>query len=460
MKLFDVVPGNFFSILSSANREIYFDALMILHDMFKYELNIRAEDYVASLITILEDRAFELETDDETPDSGLTLSGKARMILDRLIKTGWVDKEFLDNSFIEIITPRNYSIPVLRLLSELGETALQEYNSLVFATFSGLKQALSEDEHHLYEALLSAKSNTEHLQYSLRTLYHAIRGFMRGIAPQQDINILLQEHFNDYKQMSDRLYHPIKTMDSVHRYMAPIQGLLSDILVNERLLQSMRDRAKNVRNYSESEADTEIIRDIDYIIDFYQAVGNLVSEIDRKHSNYTKSSIEKIQYLMTADHTIRGKLAEVLRLYASSGEDDREELVGLMDSHIQAVRQEFFDANSLYHKNVRSRRTDREPLTIQRNEDLAGIAEEYLLHRISSGYTLARIRAFLESLFTDGANEVWPEHITINDEPEFIMLILAMIRQGEDGLPFEVEILQGRIMRNGYLIPNMVIRRI
>ena len=89
MKLFDVVPGNFFSILSSVNREVYYDALMVLHNMFKFELNIRMDDYIASLINILEDRAFEIEDDDGVQEGSLTLSGKARLILNRFIKKGF-----------------------------------------------------------------------------------------------------------------------------------------------------------------------------------------------------------------------------------------------------------------------------------------------------------------------------------------------------------------------------------
>jgi hypothetical protein len=201
MKLFNIIPGNFFSILSSENREIYFDALMILHDMFKFELNIRVDDYLASLISILEDRTFALEEEDEAQEGGLTLSGKARLILNRFIKTGWIDKEFLDGSFIEIVTPRSYAIPVMRLLSELSDNALQEYNSLVFATFSGLKQAQSENESHMYEAVLSAKVNTEQLQYSLRTLCHGIRGYLRDIVEQNNVNSLLQNHFSEYKKI-------------------------------------------------------------------------------------------------------------------------------------------------------------------------------------------------------------------------------------------------------------------
>jgi len=458
LKLFDVVPGNFFSILSSGNREIYYDALMILHEMFRYELNIRVDDYIASLIAILEDRAFELEEDDEAFESGLTLSTKARLILDRLIKAGWVDKEFLDSSFIEIITPRNYAIPVMRLLSELGDETLHEYNSLVFATFSGLKQAKSENTSHLYEALLSAKTNTEHLQYSLRTLYHAIRGFLRGIAPQQEVNTLLEEHFLEYKKMSDRIYHPIKTMDSVHRYMVPIQSLLADIMADKKLMQTMRERAMSIRRYNEENAEEEIQKDIDFIMDFYQAVGGLVSEIDRKHSNFTRSSIEKIQYLMTADHTIKGKLAELLTLYASSSEDGKNRMADIMERYVSAGRQEFFDEKSLYHRNVRNRRVDRDALVILPGEDLSLIAKAFLTQRIASAYTKSRIKCYLDSLFADGSTVVYSDSIRIADESEFIMLILALIRQGEDGLPYRIEIQEGQVSKDGYMIPNMTIR--
>lgn len=458
MKLFDVVPDNFFSVLSSSNREIYFEALMILHDMFKFELNIRLDDYISSLISILEDRAFELEEDDELQDGGLTLSGKARLILNRFVKTGWVDKEFLDGSFIEIITPRSYAIPIMKTLSDLSNNSQQEYNSLVFATFSGLKQAKMENESHMYEAVLSARANTEQLQYALRTLYHGIRGFLRGVVEQQDINLLLQNHFEEYKKMSDSIYHPIKTMDSVHRYMGPIQSLLTDILADDMLMKTMRDRAKSIKKYEdEDEADEEIIKAIDYVRDTYQAVGDLVSEIDRKHSIYTKSSIEKIQYLMTADQTIKGKLAEILKTYANRTDDKRDQIAGIMEKAIRINRQEFFDSQSLYHKNVKSRRVDRTPLIVETDNTFADLAEGYLLEQIRNGYSVARVRAFVNGIFAQGGSRITAKDIPISCDSDFILLILAVIRQNERDMPYIVELGEGRVMQNGYSIPNLTI---
>jgi len=460
MKLFDIVPSNFFSVLSSSNKEIYFDALMILHEMFKTELNIRLDDYLAYVISILEDRAFEAEHDDGVQEESLTASGKARLILDRFIKTGWVDKEFMDHTFIEIITPRSYAVPVLKLLSELGNDTLKEYNSLVFATFSGLKQALSEEKPHMYEALLSAQANTEQLQYALRTLYHSIREFLRNVEVQQDVNLLLQDHFDTYKQLSDQIYHPIKTMDSVHRYKSPIQLLLLEILSNQELIQSVRERAMAVKKYDdESDVENEIIQMIDYVMDAYQNLGNLVSEIDRKHSAFTKSSIEKIQYLMTADQTIKGKLVEILKTYTALEGDKKEQLICIMESHIQANRQEFLEEKSLYHKNVKSRRIEREPLEVDMDDDFGRAAEGYLLQQIKNSYPSARVRAFIDGLFTDGQTQITANNIPLFSENDFILLILAVIRRNEQDMPYGIEIGNSRIENNGYHIPDMIINK-
>jgi hypothetical protein len=460
MGLFDVVPGNFFSVLVSGNREIYVDALMLLHQMFKFELNIRVDDYISSLISILEDKVFVLEDDDEMQESSLTPSGKARLILSRFVITGWVDKEFLDGSFIEIITPRSYAIPVMKLLSELGDKSLHEYNSLVFATYSGLKQAKSEHESQMYEAVLSARANTEQLEYELRTLYHGIRGFLRSIQEQNDINLLLQNHFEEYKKMSDRIYHPIKTMDSIHRYMAPIQNILSDILVDENLMRIMRERAMTIKKYDDgAEAEKEIISAIDYVLDAYQSVGGIVNEIDRKHSTYTKSSIEKIQYLMTADQTIKGKLVEILKTYANATSGERSALGDMLERNIRVNRQEFVDGRSLYHKNVRSRRIDTPPLSIEQDNAFSDSAMASMLEQIKNGYPIARVRAYVDGLFADGSDFIKSENIPVNSDADFILLILAIVRANDRGMTYLVQMGEGRIERNGYRFPNMIIHK-
>ncbi len=460
MRLFDIVPGNFFSILSSGNREIYYDAIMILHDSFQTELNIRLDDFRSALIAHLEDQAFELEEDDMVEGS-LTPNMKATIILTKLIKTGWVEKEYLDSSFIEILTPKSYAIPIMKLLSEIGDNSLREYNSLVFSTFSALQLAAKpENYEQMYEAVLAAKSNTEQLNEMLRTFYHSIRGFLRDLVEQHDVNELLKNHFGEFMELSDRIYHPIKTMDSFYRYQNPIQSILSGIYANDAMLDAMRKRAMSIKKHSDQEeADREIFSAIDYILDAYRNLGSIINEIDRKKSIYTKSTSEKIRYLTSADQTIKSKLAELLKAFANADDSGKDNIADMLGRNIEVNRQEVFDTTALYHKNIRSKRVDREPIEIVKDESLDGMAEEYLLAQIKNGFPLKRIRAFVDGLFTEGLVSVSASDIHIKSDNDFILLMLAVIRQHDVGMGYNIDVSEKRIDRNGYLIPEMTITR-
>jgi hypothetical protein len=456
MNLFETIPEKFFSLLASKNRELYFDALMLLHRMFQHELNIETSDFIAALIALLENRTYEIEDDDEIIEGGLTINVKARLILSRFVTTGWVDRENMDGSFVEVITPRTYAIRIMQLLHDLCSDQASEYNSLVFSTYSGLKEARDNQPNQMYEAILNAKSNTEKLIYELKTLYHGIRGYLRKIQGQKDVNILLRDHFDEYKALVDRIYHPIKTMDSVYRYMAPIIEILADVLGNPEMMENMRKRAMSIRGFkNEEEAEREITDAINHVLDIYQSLGNTVSEIDKKHSNYTKLSVDTIRYHMSADQTISGKLVTLLKRYASSSGRTQIKLLDMMEQNVRINRQEFFDGYSLWHRNIKYRRISTEPLAVNDNVRFSETEAEFLIKSMSSDYSLKHIQQFMDKLFGE-KNSFSTGEINIPDDREFILLLLAAIRAGERNTSFKTQVGTGTLKVNGYRIPQMV----
>lgn len=474
MNLFSLIPGNFFSLLSSGNREIYFDALMLLNDFLKNDLVIRVDDYISSLIALIEDRVFIPEAEDETPElpeaeegaGGLTPNAKARLILNRFIKTGWIDKEEMDGTFAEIITPRDYAIRVMRLLDELRDERVHEYNSLVYSTYSALKQAAQEGPREMFDALITARRNTEQLTYELKTFYHNIRGYLKRIQVQSSVNELLESHFEKFKPLADRIYHPIKTMDSIHRYRAPVREILSNIRENGALISGMRDRAMEVRKYeAEDEAGEEILFAIHYTMDVYENLGNTTDEIDRRYHTYVKNSVDKMTYMMSADQSVKGKLLDILKAYGKASGAERDRIGDMLEANISVNRQYFLDGESFFHKNVLGRRLNEGVLEIAGPGDFADNALERLAGELKNLYSLDRIRRFVEGLFStavpDSAGEavVESEHIPVEDDADFILLILALIRCRERGMGYTVKLQEGRIERNGYRIPRMKFRK-
>ncbi|MCL1804875.1 MAG: DUF5716 family protein [Clostridiales bacterium] len=432
---------------------------MLLHRAFQFELNIETGDYISALIGLLENRSYEIEDDDEVAEGGLTLSAKARLILNRFVAAGWVDREYLDGSFTEVITPRTYAIQVMQLLHDLSDDQTREYNSLVFSTYSGLKEARDNQPHQMYEAVVNAKANTEKLVYELKKLYHGIRGYLRKIQGHRDVNVLLRDHFDEYKALADRIYHPIKTMDSVYRYMAPIREIITGAIGDSGRMAEMRKRAMTIRRYdSEEEAGREIIGDMDYILDVYQSLGAIVAEIDKKHSNYTKLSIDAIRYHMSADQTIGGKLVSLLKGFAASRGDDQARLYDRMERKLRINRQEFIDGRSLWHRNVKSRRISVDPLAISAEARLSEKEAERQLKFMRADYSLLRIRQYMDALFGD-EDFLSTEGVDIPGDREFILLLLSAIRAGERDTNFSVKPGIGSLDINGYRIPKLTFSR-
>ena len=212
MQLFSRIPDRFFSILASTNKELYVQAIFVLRQAFKTELVIRREDLASMLMDALEEdfaRAdfseeaeelddYEREAADPADSAGASnLSGKAHLLLRRLKETGWIETEYESNSFEENITIPDYAISVMNLLYDLSTERVKEYNSYVYATYAALENSV-ENPDYVYQALQTAYQNTVNLIDELKSLFNNIRRYYRRIPGENDINLLLQAHFDEY----------------------------------------------------------------------------------------------------------------------------------------------------------------------------------------------------------------------------------------------------------------------
>ena len=90
MQLFQLIRNpQFFSLLSSPNREIYVEALFVVFRCYKQELMIRRQDLIDRLVAALEDRMFELADEEGDAIDDGSLSGRAHWLLRRMIGAGW-----------------------------------------------------------------------------------------------------------------------------------------------------------------------------------------------------------------------------------------------------------------------------------------------------------------------------------------------------------------------------------
>jgi len=115
---------------------------------------------------------------------------------------------------------------------------------------------------------------------------------------------------------------------------------------------------------------------------------------------------------------------------------------------------------SLYHKTCTEvRRIDTTPLEVDSSEELFNDLMSGMIEQIKNGYPISRVCAYVDKLLAHGNSEITSENITIDEDSDFILLLLAVLRANDPEVTYSVELANGTMERNGYRIPHMMIRK-
>lgn len=467
-KLFDTLPDNFFSILASKNKEIYAMALVVLYRSLQSdEMSIKKDDYIRMLKETATDLVMNFDFSEENGDDDLgansTLPSRAAFIVRRLEETGWIDVEMRTDTFEEYIALPSYSIQMLTLLNEMVSQSEAAYHSLVHSTYSELKLEDEERDEFMYATLIRVYENTKKLRVELVTLGHSIHIFQNKLGRLFTTNEVLHDHFDEYKiRISDRYYHPLKTFDSVTKFKRPILAILQKWLRDDEVRTKLVMQSMMWGKCQDKQtAEEEIIEKINYIQDMYEQMNGMLAEIDQKHSEYTKSSATKIIYLNNSDKTIKGHLETIFKAYAKANTDGvgLRGILSRMQDAISLYEQGYICPDSITLPIVRQYRSETDPLPLIHNFEEAGdYTMQEFLDQTRNSFTDERIYDFMEHAF-QGEKEIFIGDIPLPDFDAFILLILATLKKDDDQCFYTIEMNEGKVVSQGYILPNFTFKK-
>jgi hypothetical protein len=460
VRFFEIFPQNFFSLFASPNRDIYIEALLILHRQYRSETLLKKQDLVSRLVAGLETRMLDLKREDDdlyVPDEDVNLSGRAHFLLRRFVDTGWLQLEPDLASFEESYVVPGYASKLLHLFYDILHGKPVEYNGFVYSTYSNLRTAEQDRDEHMYDALKQAYRATEELWKSLRELLDNIRIYHQRLQEQEDVKELLAEHFDRFRVLvSDRVYHPLKTFDSVPRFKQRITSILRSWLRDADTLNIIAAAALRRGEFADkAEARSQAISMIGEIMDTYDRLGSILAQIDRKNAGYTRASVERMQYYLNADRDIKGKLVEVLKAMPPL-KDERALPRALADLPLYSAG--YLDELSLYNEPKRREHAPEEVMEAAASaedvaEELAGFRE-----RLAQVYSHRKVIDFILKQLGERRSMAAAE-LELASAEEFVKLLLAAVKSDENGLPYRLEFREGYLFVNGYRLPELVISR-
>ena len=456
--MFETLPSNFFNLLVAKNRDLYVTALFAVRKAIRQDLYLTREDLARRIAISMEEEIKNANIDDDDgkfESEGLnSVYSKALYIIRKLRDYGWINIDFnAKNSFEEYIAVPAYSTQAINFLYSLTDEADQEYNSLVYSTYAALKMA-DTDNNDFYDALVTAYKNTDRLNESLANLYYGIRSIEQRISENIEINDVISIHFNEYlSKLHDHYYHPYKTFDSVERFRSPklkmIKKWRNDNSIRRKLIEVARSKFPNKKGDALYEGITNMY---DFIYQTYEEIEEKMELIDNKINEYTSSTIDKMKHLVSMDESYKGKITFLIKTIIDNKEHADEIVDMFMDNTILQV-QEYASKEGLYTKREIQISPELSIVEIVTEEKVGEDVDE-IFGKIIQGYNTNKIKEFILSR-AYGRNEITISELNINNDEDFILSILAMLRGDERELPFKVEFDDGYLRVRNYLVPNI-----
>ncbi len=467
MNLFDIIPGNYFSLFAGKNRAVYLESLLVLYNLLESEESyIKKSDFIKTLkdkAKDIESFTYEDEELDATQDDALllnTLSGKTSFIVRRLEETGWIDIMMDPDTFEEGIILPQYSIIILKAFKDIISDEESPYVGYVHSTYSELKLEDEEQDDLMYSTLVRCYETTKKLKVELITISHSIRIFQNRLSKLFDTNRVLHDYFDVYKnKISDRYYHPLKTFDSVTKFKRPIIKILDRWLSTDEIRNKLIAQGLiNSPSAERKDVESDVIEKINFITDTYEKLNSTISNVDKENNAYTKSSTNKILYLNNNDKTIKGYLENIMKIYArninSNSTRNITTILSKMQDSVYFYEQGYINSDSLTLPILRRIREEGVPMELVTFEDATDFLMTNFLEQTNTVFTDEKIYAFMEEAFGD-KEEIGVEEVPLVNFDALICLILAVIKKDDENCFYYVEqVDKSRIHTYGYIVPN------
>lgn len=480
--LFNRIPENFFSVLSRKYKSVYALALLTLYETLKtYKTKIKKSDYMnllmsrsfdmMSLFDLAIDRLDDKEDEgiEELPINESINSAKISYIVRKLELTGWIEIEKDLKTNTEYIYLPAYTIRMLELLNSLTSD-VSYYLPLVHQTYSELKLEDEKEDDYMFRAINNAKRNAEELELSVTLLHHSICVFGHKLTNVFSPNEALHQHFDYYQtEISDKLYHPMKTFDSLGLYALPTITILKKWLDDDRIISKMATQARSEPQYaamSQSEIVSSIAKIMQDTIDILDKLNHSFDDIDKANASYTEAVQKKVNYLSSGDKTVQGKIKAILVKVAELIKNETGELEDIpfiekMGSTISVYHQGYFDQDSL---TLPIRRT------IKEESELSSLADPY--DPYSDDYIPDNFDSEINRFGSDAVDEfmavnfkearsITTKDIDFKSMDEFILFILATVRAELELSFYQMEPIKEEpsILVNGFQLPNYTFYR-
>ena len=466
MKIFEIVGSDYFKALTGKYQNIFIDCLEIIYHSYRTELSYGVDREI--IISLLTDYFEKNSSDDIQFEDGQDVfhdsRSKANEFLRKLKGYGWIEYEFDNSGYAKIVMP-SHSISIMQTFTAITDHNEMEYQSEVSAIYSLLTNEKLLDRPYpqvikpVYDRTLALFTELKKLNTSIRKYIDELTD---GQAPEE-----LMEHFFSYNEnIGSKAYHRMKTNDNVSRFRNTIESRLRDILTDKAIMERAVLGYQNIEGENDkTEAYNKVSEIISSVISYFNSYDDIEREIERKHSKYLRSAVNRAKLAFLNTNNIEGKLSTILRgmVAAFNAEEENGLYDDVPDDYCRIFNmfpQSFISGESLKTIGITKRIDDVDEIfsaPLISDEELKK-RRDNLKKRNENRFSRKNITAYVRLLLKEKP-EVSASEIEIVSKRDMIRLIFISVYGRDKKSEFMILPKEQIISNKGFTFKDFTIKR-
>ena len=457
--MFHIIDEHFFVPLASPNKLVYWECICKLFSVMDHQLSFGVERdvLVEELQYYFEQtQAAELEGEDV---EGKSARDKANWMLRKLENYGWIDIE-TDKSYVQRVNFKEYAVKVIRTLLEIAEGKQIEYQGYIYTIYSLVRSTTDNPG----IVLLSIVENTDMLITGLKNLSSSIKHYIdeltRYKTPAEIMNVL----FNDYiENIVDKAYHRLLTSDNVSKFRPEIIERLESKSRSKAYVDKASEELAGIREISKEEAEELVYHYIHQVVDAFQNMDEILSEINRKNTQYQRAAINRAKFYLIGGEDVRGQLKEILSGMNEEINRDTMDLNGIyriefMDEIIRIYSSAVIDEKSFYTP-IEGKKIF-EPATILEEEpDLEFRNEKMrkMLEKLARVLNPEKVNDYVEKQLGD-RQDMLASELPLGNTDDFVKMIYIRLYGQRKNMKYSIAVKEMK-EKDGYRFTDFMIHR-
>lgn len=463
MNLFDIIPANFFNLLSSqSNGQIYSGALLSIYNEYEHEISYRIpRERIREAVAIyLLDN--HVHIDDPDIQNEASTGDIASAILRKFSspEVGWLTDEIDDVTYGHNIVMTEAGIRLAEFLEQLMKPERVEFSSFIFDIYNRLENENQWRDNPYVNALRAVFKNARSLSHALKQLSTFIRDIISRMTKEESMESLTENILSYLSGDFIKEYARLNKQQNIHIYRTVIIRKLQKMEDSKTIRQKLIENCMREEDIDEDAAQNLIADYFSLTKKFLKEdYDRIMHEIQHKITVYLQVAVGRARFLQNRDPNTRGYVEQTLKYLV-----DQTEELGMKDLVPQDI-QNLFALETYDFINLSSLHYPGKARTIKKSEeaDYVTISDKEMAEAMQrqkeaayNPYSKDQMRQYLQSQMK-GADSITSDQLPMERQDQLLAALSSVAYGRENG--FDLELLDGYHESHNLRLRRVLIRR-